>query len=86
LGRSRRGLFLAIFGGKIPPSCQKKTKRRQVVYEVQRQLAKKMYAVYSPGMGSIFLVAWPCIGNYRVWWDGRMNESYWIDETKAPFV
>lgn len=58
--------------------------RREIVNDLQRYLSKAMYAVYSPGMGSIFVVAWPAVRNYRVWWDDRMNERIWIDETKAP--
>jgi peptide/nickel transport system substrate-binding protein len=60
-------------------------KRRALVFELQRYLAKTMYALNSPGGASGFLVAWPALGNFRVWQGARTHYRYWIDDTKAPF-
>jgi hypothetical protein len=60
-------------------------KRRSIVYDLQRYLAKTMYAIPNPAMGAGFTLAWPCLSNYSVWHGGRINYRYWIDETKPPF-
>ncbi len=59
-------------------------RRRQIVHEIQRYLAKPMYALRSPGMARTFFVAWPCIGNFQLYQGARQNPQWWLDETKAP--
>ena len=59
-------------------------KRRAVVDEIQRYMAKALYSVRTPGMATGFLVAWPSVGNYTLWGDGRQNYQLWIDDSKAP--
>ena len=39
-------------------------KRKTLVFDVQRHLAKTMYAVSQPGIADEFQVAWPAIGNF----------------------
>jgi len=60
-------------------------KRKSLVYELQRYLAKQMYAIPNPIQGAGFTLAWPCLGNYGVWRGGRINYKFWIDQTKPPF-
>jgi hypothetical protein len=61
-------------------------KRRAIVFDIQRHLAKPNYALRLPGMARAFLVAWPCVGNYQVYEGGRQNYQLWVDETKAPIA
>jgi ABC-type transport system substrate-binding protein len=61
-------------------------KRRAVVYDIQRYLAKPSYALRLPGMARAFLVAWPCIGNFQLYEGARQNHQWWIDDTKAPIA
>jgi peptide/nickel transport system substrate-binding protein len=61
-------------------------KRRQIVYEIQRYLAKPMYAMRLPGMARAFLVAWPCVGNFQLYEGARQNHQWWVDDTKAPLA
>jgi peptide/nickel transport system substrate-binding protein len=60
-------------------------KRRAMVHDLQRYLAKSMFAIPNPGQATGFTLAWPCLGNFRVWRGGRINYRLWIDETKPPF-
>jgi ABC-type transport system substrate-binding protein len=59
-------------------------KRRALVFDLQRYLAKTMYGLLGPGIGSSFLVAWPCIGNFAVYQGARHNHRLWVDTTKPP--
>jgi len=61
-------------------------KRRQIVYEIQRYLAKPAYALRAPGMARAFFVAWPCIGNFQLHEGARQNYQWWVDDTKAPIA
>jgi peptide/nickel transport system substrate-binding protein len=60
-------------------------RRRALVFDLQRYLAKPVYALQPPGQASGFVVAWPCVGNFRVFQGGRLNQGLWVDETKPPF-
>jgi peptide/nickel transport system substrate-binding protein len=62
-------------------------RRRALVYDVQKHLAKTMYAISQPGIADEFQVAWPAIGNFAVYEADRRgpNFHWWIDETKPPF-
>ena len=48
-------------------------KRSAIVHELQRYLAKPMYAASTPGMAAAFTVAWPVVGNFRVYQQARAN-------------
>ena len=61
-------------------------KRKSLVNDIQRTLAKPMYTLPLPGFGTGFTVAWPAIGNFRVFQGGRLNYRLWIDDTKAPIA
>jgi ABC-type transport system substrate-binding protein len=61
-------------------------KRKQIVYEIQRYLAKPSYALRLPGMARAFLVAWPCVGNFQLYEGARQNHQLWVDDTKAPIA
>jgi peptide/nickel transport system substrate-binding protein len=54
--------------------------------DIQRYLAKPQYAVSLPGYASGFVMAWPALGNFRVFSRPRPNYFLWVDKTKAPFV
>ena len=67
-------------------------KRKDMVYEVQRYLGKKLYTMRLGGYSSRFTLAWPVIKNARVWQGGQMTlgspvADYvhsWIDPNEAP--
>ena len=59
-------------------------KRRQLVFDIQRYLAKSMYSIPFPGLASGFTVAWPCLGNFRVNQGARIDQYLWVDDTKPP--
>ena len=64
-------------------------KRRAIAHDLQRYLAKTMYAVRWPGGATSFALAWPALGNYRVWRPDNRNRGnlrWWVDQSKAPFV
>jgi hypothetical protein len=61
-------------------------KRRTLIKDLQRYLAKPWYNMPMPGYGTGFTVAWPAVANYRVWQNARTNHYLWIDETKAPIA
>jgi peptide/nickel transport system substrate-binding protein len=60
-------------------------KRKVIVNDLQRYLAKSMYSVPGPGYATGLTAAWPCLANWRVWYGARPNYKLWIDTTKAPF-
>ena len=61
------------------------SKRKELIYDLQRHLAGAMYAVPAPGVGTALTVAWPCVANFRVFSGARLNYGVWIDESKPPF-
>jgi peptide/nickel transport system substrate-binding protein len=62
-------------------------KRRALVFELQRYLAKPWYSAVLPGYATGLTVAWPCLGNFGVWQgqSGRGHYRVWIDDTRPPF-
>jgi ABC-type transport system substrate-binding protein len=62
-----------------------KEKRRSIVYDIQRNLAKPMYVLPMPGAATGFVMAWPALGNFRVYRMSRNNYQLWVDTTKPPF-
>jgi peptide/nickel transport system substrate-binding protein len=60
-------------------------KRRAIVFDLQRYLAKSVYSLQGPGLATGFTMAWPALGNFRVYRGGRLNHRLWVDETKPPF-
>lgn len=60
-------------------------KRKAIVNDLQRYLAKPMYSIPGPGYGTGLTAAWPCLANWRVYQGARPNYRVWIDQTKAPF-
>jgi peptide/nickel transport system substrate-binding protein len=61
-------------------------KRRAIAHDLQKYLAKPMYAISAPGMAAAFTVAWPVIGNFRLNRYARSNYQLWLDDTKAPLA
>jgi ABC-type transport system substrate-binding protein len=60
-------------------------RRRALVFDIQRYLAKPWYSAVLPGYATGLVLAWPALGNYRVWQGGRYaSYKWWIDDTKAP--
>jgi peptide/nickel transport system substrate-binding protein len=60
-------------------------KRRALIFDIQRHLAKAMYVIQPPGPTTGFTMAWPCLGNFLVYEGARQNYRLWVDETKPPF-
>jgi ABC-type transport system substrate-binding protein len=64
-------------------------KRKQIVFELQRYLAKSQYAIRSPGGASKFTLVWPAVKNYGVFNSDQptrlLNKTWWLDQTQAPF-
>jgi ABC-type transport system substrate-binding protein len=62
-------------------------KRRPMIYDIQRYLAQKTYALMLPGVATTFTFGWPALGNYRVYRGFQVWDQYrlFLDETKAPF-
>jgi peptide/nickel transport system substrate-binding protein len=62
-------------------------KRRVLVQDIQRSLAKSTYALLFPADATEFNVAWPALANYAVYSGIQVWGHYhlWIDETKPPF-
>jgi peptide/nickel transport system substrate-binding protein len=61
-------------------------KRRQIVFDLQRYLAKPQYSIPLPGYATGLTAAWPALANWRVWRSSRPNYHIWIDDTKAPIA
>lgn len=60
-------------------------KRKVIVKDAQRYMAKKMYNVRFPGQVGGFRVSWPAMRNDRVYQGGQIEYYHvWIDETQAP--
>ena len=62
-------------------------KRRSLIHDLQRHLAKMQYGVTRPGTATQFRLAWPAVGNYQVFQnDSRTQGMYtwWVDDTKEP--
>ena len=59
-------------------------KRRALVYDLQRYLAKAMYLLIQPGAATGLTAAWPCIENLRVFRGGRPHNRLWINDAKPP--
>jgi peptide/nickel transport system substrate-binding protein len=62
-------------------------KLKTVIADLQRYLAKAMYLIQPPGSAAGFTMAWPCLGNFRVFRVSTQYATYrlWVDETKPPF-
>jgi len=61
--------------------------RKSQVHDMQRYLAKTMYAIKFSGGASQFEFVWPVVRNRGVSnGDSRISEYYyaWLDETKPP--
>ncbi len=68
-------------------------KRKAVIWDLQRYLAKMQYGVTRPGIATGFTLAWPAIGNAQVFQGDSRGASagapgtpytWWVDDTKAP--
>jgi peptide/nickel transport system substrate-binding protein len=64
---------------------QDDNKRKAIVNDIQKYLAKAMYAIPQPGRAASLTAAWPALANWRVYQTDRPNHKLWIDTTKAPF-
>jgi ABC-type transport system substrate-binding protein len=60
-------------------------KRRALIFDLQRYLAKAWYTVPLPSTGTGFVMAWPALANFRVFQGSRNNYKLWVDTTKPPF-
>jgi ABC-type transport system substrate-binding protein len=65
-------------------------KRKALVQDLQRDLAKKLYGLINPGSANKFSMAWPALRGYQAY--RHIGQSpwahygVWLDTTKAPFV
>ncbi len=63
-------------------------KRKALVQEVQRYMAKRMYSVRWPGGASQYRLSWPALQNFELYdtISGAARYLYeWVDQTKPPF-
>ncbi len=60
-------------------------KGKALIAELQRYLGGKMYNLSLPGYATGLTVAWPALGNFRVFEGARTHYKLWIDQTKPPF-
>ena len=63
-------------------------KRKALVQEVQRYLAKRMYSMRWPGGATEYKLAWPAVKNFEVYHTVSGADRYlheWIDQTLPPF-
>lgn len=62
-------------------------KRLEIVHDIQRYEASKMYYMAFPGGANAFTLHWPCVRGRQVWQgDGyRDDATLWLDQTKPPF-
>jgi ABC-type transport system substrate-binding protein len=58
---------------------------RALIHDIQRYLAKAMYCGTLPGYATGLTVAWPTVGNFRVWQGARTHYRFWLDQTQPPF-
>jgi peptide/nickel transport system substrate-binding protein len=64
------------------------TKRRQIVHDIQKYEAKKIWFPKVAGGANSFDLAWPTVRGRNVW-QGTTNRFfgyYWLDKTKAPLA
>ena len=59
-------------------------KGKALIFDIQRYLAKYMYCAVLPGYATGLTVAWPALGNFRVWQGARTHYRFWIDDTNPP--
>jgi ABC-type transport system substrate-binding protein len=61
-------------------------KGRALMFDIQRYLAKSMWGLIMPGATTEFSMAWPLVGNYRVWRSASTSVHYrlWVDDTQPP--
>ena len=62
-------------------------KRKGLVKDIQRTLAKSMYGMLIPGGSTGYTVAWPALRNFRVFNGPQVWSQYrlWVDQTLPPF-
>jgi ABC-type transport system substrate-binding protein len=62
-------------------------KRKAIMTDLQKYLAKTMYIINEPGVADTFDLAWPALQNHRAFNGDRrtMGVNWWIDETLPPF-
>jgi ABC-type transport system substrate-binding protein len=64
-------------------------KREQIIVDIQKRVASKMYFMMEPGQALGFSLTWPWLQNFGLWRskeggsaDQEGNIYYWYDETK----
>ena len=62
-------------------------KRRAVMFDLQRYLAKAMWGLIFPGVSTGFTMGWPALRNYAVYRGPAVFSNYGlcVDYTKPPF-
>jgi peptide/nickel transport system substrate-binding protein len=62
-------------------------KRRGVMKDLQRYMAKAMWGLLFPGGATGFAMGWPALRNYRVFRGPSVFTHYqlWVDESLPPF-
>jgi peptide/nickel transport system substrate-binding protein len=64
-------------------------KRRVIIHDLQRHLAKQQYVIRYPGGASGLALSWPAVRNYLAFRGSNasfhgVEYYYWLDDTKAP--
>jgi ABC-type transport system substrate-binding protein len=61
-------------------------KRKSIINDLQRYLAKAQFCIPNPGLATGFTLAWPVLSNFQVVQGEKrgVNFDWWLDETQAP--
>ncbi len=65
-------------------------KSKAIIADLERYLAPKAYGNMGLAAATTFTMAWPVLGNFRVWQGAyhtnmrTSNSRWWVDDTKAP--
>jgi ABC-type transport system substrate-binding protein len=64
-------------------------KRRAIVQDLQRYLAKTQYGIRLPGSSTSFSLVWPALKNYNAFLSPAQTRvshlTWWLDQQLAPF-
>ena len=63
---------------------QDDNKRKAIVNDIQKYLAKAMYAIPRPGRAASLTAAWPALANWRVWQQPRPTTGSGSTRPRRP--
>jgi peptide/nickel transport system substrate-binding protein len=61
-------------------------KRRALVHDIQRTLAKSVWDISFPGLADSYYLSWPVIGNFHYFQGDRREKplNWWLDDSQPP--